>query len=158
MPTPQEIEDTETLYDRMVDVLDTVVGTFESYGIAIPSRQYITFGGTAHDCEQITASTIQMYLGPPGDQAAGPQPCNGPRSAVIQLQLVRCLPTYNARNSKGVDPVEQEAMTKKQAIDCWVMLQASTQFEHYQSVIADVSVTDPEGGYQAVVLNLVMAV
>lgn len=152
-----EVEDLDTLADSMEEVLAVTTNTLLSFGIEIPDRRFISFGKTVHDCEQLTVSFVQMYLGPPGDQAQGPAPCGGPRTAVFQIQLVRCTPVTNLRTKKVPDQDELTAFTRSQAKDAWALLESATQYDRYEGVIADVALTEVDGGYQAVVLNLVKA-
>ena len=67
---PSEAKNAKDLLDG---VLDTLVSVFSSYSVPLPSRQYWTVGEQAIDCEQLTVTLIQIYLGAPGDQASSPQ-------------------------------------------------------------------------------------
>ena len=63
------------LKDFLDAVLAKVVATYEEYNIDLPSRRFWLMGEPAIDCEQLSVSFIQMYLGLPGDQASQPQRC-----------------------------------------------------------------------------------
>ena len=56
------------LKDFLDAVLAKVVATYEEYHIDLPSRRFWTMGEPAIDCEQLSVSFIQMYLGLPGAQ------------------------------------------------------------------------------------------
>lgn len=145
-------------------IMNSVEETFAGYGIDLPELRYLTFGTPVHDCEQVTVSMIQAYLGPPGDQAAGPQPCSGPRSGIFQVEVVRCITDgveLNLRARKGstapdVDKISEYARLR--ARDTWALLEVPNHFNDYNGAIADVTVTEPQGKYQAVVLNLVVQI
>jgi hypothetical protein len=85
-------EDVTNIVDFMDNVLQRIVDTFESNNVPLPARQYWTVGQTAIDCEQLVVTLIQIYLGPPGDQASSPQRCNMPRTAVMTVTLAREIP------------------------------------------------------------------
>jgi hypothetical protein len=151
-----DLEFTRTLATHVQDVLDIVVQTFGQAGVTLPERQYITSGGTAHDCEQVTVSFQQMYLGPPGDQAAEPQRCDGPRSASVLVEVVRCIPSVNSRT--GVpDPQAQANFAVQQLVDAWMLLEAGTLMTVY-GILGDVTAGEPQGSYQAMSLTLTMMV
>lgn len=148
----------ESLGVLLENVLDGVASTFDLANVVLPEKQYIATGEVAHDCEQVTVSLIQMYLGAPGSQSEEPQRCNVPRSAVLQIQIARCLPPAAPR-STGPSVAAMTEMTKIQARDSWLLMDAAlSAVDDYAGVLADVSVTNPAGGFQAVVLNLTVAV
>ena len=80
------------LKDFLDAVLAKVVATYEEYNIDLPSRRFWTMGEPAIDCEQLSVSFIQMYLGLPGDQASQPQRCTQPRTAVLSIAVSRQIP------------------------------------------------------------------
>lgn len=144
-------------------ILQGIEEAFGYYDIELPSLRYKTLGGVVHDCEQVTVSLIQAYLGPPGDQASGPQPCFGPRTGVFQIELVRCFDdgsTTNVRSGKGTAPdaTTISSYADSRAEDIWAFLDVPQFVPDYNAAIADVSVTDPQGKFQAVVMNLVIQI
>ena len=149
-------EGIETLKDHLHTVLQGVVETFGQAEVELPERRYVTMGRASHDCEQVTVSFQQLYLGLPGDQATQPLPCDSPRSAAVLVEIVRCLPTANTRS--GIPAAAELSSTAdKQAIDAWLLLESGLSLENWSGVLADVAVTEPQGGYQAVVMTLTMA-
>ena len=148
------------VFDR---ILQSVEETFAGYGIELPTLRYKTLGAVVHDCEQVTVSLIQAYIGPPGDQAAGPQPCHGPRTGVFQVEIVRCVTDGSSQNLKqrsstAPDPEAANEYAASRALDLWALLDVPDFMPDYNGVIADVSVTDEEGKFQAAVLNLVVQI
>lgn len=159
MPYDPDPTGVENLGQLMTHVLSSIENVFEQADVPLPDRRYVTFGGTAHDCEQLTVSFIQMYLGPPGDVAAEPQRCNAPRSALLAIELVRCLPVGPRGSAPSAAQATEHAI--KQAVDAWLLVDGAAQqaFDPWGlGILADVTVTEPAGAYQAVVLNLTVAV
>ena len=81
--------DALSLKNMMDQVLEKVTSVFTSYGVPLPVRCYWTMGDPAIDCEQLVVSFVQVYLGMPGDQAATPQRCHMPRTAVLTISIAR---------------------------------------------------------------------
>jgi hypothetical protein len=144
-------------------VLERAVSVFQSYNVPLPTRQYWTVGEQAIDCEQLVLTFVQMYLGPPGDQASTPQRCHVVRTAVMTLSLSRSIPTVgqNGRPPSG-DTIESAAQIA--AVDAWVLMQSVNLFDMWEEggfgvgVIATVDVPPPEGGFQTINMQLTMAV
>jgi len=144
-------------------VLERAVSVFQSYNVPLPTRQYWTVGEQAIDCEQLVLTFIQMYLGPPGDQASTPQRCHVVRTAVMTLSLSRSIPTVgqNGRPPSG-DTIESAAQIA--AVDAWVLMQSVNLFDMWEEggfgvgVIATVDVPPPEGGFQTINMQLTMAI
>ena len=155
--------DPDNLVERIDWVMDRILQSieerFEFYGIELPELRYKHMGEITHDCEQVTVSLVQVYLGPPGDQAVGPQPCDGPRSGVFQIEVVRCYKDGSSKNLKAarstaVDPNVANEYSKERARDLWALLDSAKFLPEYNAVIADAALTDPEGQFQAAMLNL----
>jgi hypothetical protein len=149
----------------MHSILYAVEQTFDGHGIELPSLRYLTYNSTpAHDCEQVTVSFLQGYLGPPGDQSEGPQQCNGPRSGVFHVEVVRCVPQAvqgylgrgKASGSTAPDVGKMYEYSMNRGKDLWALLDSTGMLSDYNGAIADVSISDPQGEYQAAVLNLVV--
>lgn len=145
------------------NVLDTIVSIFNSYNVPLPSRQYWTVGQAAIDCEQLSVSLIQLYLGAPGDQASLPQKCNMPRSAVMTIVLAREIPVVGVN---GRPPTAEKISEGAEisAVDAWVLMQSINELDQWEpgtfgvGTIATVDIPAPEGGFQAVTMQLTMAV
>lgn len=156
------------LIDKTAWVMDSILNavelSFQDSGIELPELRYLTFAAPVHDCEQVTVTMIQSYLGGPGDQAAVPQPCSGVRSGVFQVELVRCVDdgtTQNLRqrgSSTAPDPEIISEYARSRTRDAWALLAVPSYLGPYNQAIADVSVTEMQGKYQGVVLNLVVQI
>lgn len=146
-----------SLATHMQSVLDGIAQTFGQAGVDLPERQYTTFGEAAHDCQQVTVGFEQMYLGPPGDQAQTPQKCTAPRTVVLLVEIVRCIPVLGTRGT----PLDLDLLSttaEQQAIDVWLLMESAAQHATYLGALADITVTPPSGGFQAVSMSLIMAV
>jgi hypothetical protein len=144
-------------------VLAKVVSVFQSYNVPLPTRQFWTLGQPAIDCEQLVVSFIQMYLGPPGDQASEPKRCNSPRSAVLNIMLCRPVPVVGQNGrAPSADKIEEGGVIS--AIDAWVLMEAMQLFDQWDDyglglgVIATVDAPVQQGGFQAINMQITMAV
>lgn len=154
----RDVPDHEVVGALMEQVLEHIVQYFEAAGLEVPGRRYLNVGQTAHDCEQLTVSFQQIYAGAPGDRAETPQKCNSPRSVVLTIQTVRRVALPAGRTTPP-EPQEITDRTKQKTTDAWVMLDAALSLvDDYIGAIADVTVTNPSGEYQATVLNLTVGV
>jgi hypothetical protein len=143
---------------RLAEKLLAKVGeVFARCGVPLPDRQYIALASPAQDCEQVTVSFQQAYIGPPGDEAALPQRCESPRSAVFQVVITRCVPVVDDR---GRAPTVAALTNAAQVLmqDAWLLLQSSNEMDDYLGIIATVEATDAEGGLQSVVMTLTLGV
>lgn len=153
-----------SLVTLMTRVLDSVVNIYASTGVALPDRRYWLLGTPVVDCEQVTVSFIQGYVGPPGDEASLPQHCDAPRTAVLQVQVHRCVPVANAKGRAPTPKAISDA-SEALAIDLFLLLESAASLESWDmgggpglGVIATVEATEPQGGFQGAVLNLTTAI
>jgi len=155
--------DALSLKNMMDGLLERVCSVFTSYGVPLPARCYWTMGQPAIDCEQLVISFVQMYIGTPGDQAATPQRCNTPRTAVVTITIAREVPTVgqNGRPPSG-EKIEQGSYIS--AVDAWVLMASLNQFDPWDEgipafgVIATVDAPSIEGGIQLVNMQLSLMV
>lgn len=142
----------------MQHILDKIVAVFDQAGVSLPERRFLHVGATAHDCEQVSVAFMQMYAGMPGGRIDEPQKCNSPRTTVLTIQVVRKVAMPEGR---ATPPTAENltAHTEAKTTDAWLLMDASmTAVDDYIGVIADVTVTPPQGEYQAVSLNLSVGV
>lgn len=159
-----EVDDSAlNIVDMLDGVLTRVVDTFNSYNVPLPARRYYTVGQQAIDCEQVTVTLIQIYLGPPGDQASTPQRCNQPRTAVMVVSISREIPVVG-QNGKPPTAQKLEEAAKVSAIDAYVLMQSLNELDMWEEggygvgVIATADIPPPEGGFQTVNMQLTMAI
>lgn len=155
--------DATNIVDMLDGVLERVVSTFESYNVPLPSRRYWTVGQQAIDCEQLTVTLLQIYLGAPGDQASSPQRCNQPRTAVMTVSISRAIPTVGQNGRPpSADRINEAA--KISAIDGYILMLSLNLLDMWEpggygvGVIATVDIPPPEGGFQTVNMQLTMAI
>ena len=156
-------EEAKNLALMLDDMLERVVNIYNSYSMPVPERRYWTLGSPAVDCEQLVISFIQMYIGSPGDEASQPRKCRDPRSATIQIQVSRKVPTVGV----GGRPPSAESIENSsilQAYDAWVLLDAAADLDSWDQggyglgIIATVDVSEPQGGFQTTSMTLTSAV
>ena len=155
--------DAKNLANLMQNVLNAVITTYTSYTMPLPGRRYYTLGYPAIDCEQVTVSMLQMYIGTPGDEATSPRRCNDPRSVTLLVQVSREVPSVgqNGRAPSG-DSIQDGAEIS--AYDAWILLDSARTLDQWDpanfglGVIATVEASSPEGGFQTVTMTITMAV
>lgn len=154
-----EVPNTEIIAAVMNEILDSIVGVFEFNDVLLPERRFITVGGTVHDCEQLTVSFDQLIAGPPGAQTEEVTRCNDPRTIALTIELVRCIPVARGRGS-AVSAADLSDAATRMTGDAWLLMEGAmaSGSADYLGALTDVSVTEPSGGFQATVLNMVVGV
>ena len=164
-PVEPEYDEADDLFRTAELVLEHINLAYQQYSQDVPGRQFITFGGrgdTVHDCEQLSVAIEQIYSGLPGNQANDIQNCDGPKSVVFVIEVVRCIPTPTGKNT--IRPPEGTKITEAgriQARDAMILLEGgmnAIEAQQYSGGLADVAAGQPQGGYQGVILNLIMPV
>jgi hypothetical protein len=153
--------DATVLRDLVKRILETVVSVFESYNVPIPTRRYYTIGAPVADCEQVVVSFVQVFLGKPGDPAAIPQPCNGPRSAVVTVSIMRnvSIPATGISN-----PATLEKEADFGLADAWILFESLNQFDRWGDaarglgVIATINAVQPTGGMHVTSMQLTVGI
>jgi hypothetical protein len=157
-------EDATNLRDMLEGVLERVESVFQSHNVNLPSRRYWALGDQpAIDCEQVVVTLLQLYLGPPGAQVNQPQRCNQPRTATLAVSISREVPVVG-QNGRAPSAEKLSLSASYAAIDAWVLMQSVNLFDMWDDtgyglgVIATLETSQPEGGFQTVVLQITMAV
>ena len=153
----------KNLANLMQAVLNQVITQYTSYNMPLPGRRYWTLGSPSVDCEQVTVSMLQMYLGSPGDEATAPRRCNDPRSVTLLVQVAREVPTVGTNGrAPAADSIQDGAEIS--AYDAWILLDSARTLDQWDpanfglGVIATVEASSPEGGFQTVTMTITMAV
>jgi hypothetical protein len=156
--------DAMNIADMMDGILERVINTYASYSMPLPSRRYWATGQSAIDCEQLTVTLVQGYLGPPGSQESMPQKCNMPRTVVVLITVARQIPTVGAGGRPPAATAIEDA-SRISAIDSWILLQSINELDMWDEslgfsigTIGTLELPPPEGGFQLVTLQLTMAV
>jgi hypothetical protein len=156
-------QDVFSVSNALQGVLDRVVSVYASYGVPLPDRQYWTMGTPSIDCAQVVVSFIQMYLGPPGDEATKPQRCNQPRTVVMNVTVSRAIPVVG-QSGRAPSSERIQAGSVISAVDSWILMQSINELDQWEDgayglgVIATLNAPDPQGGFQSVNLQITMAV
>lgn len=162
MPVDDDAKRLEVMLD---EILSRIEGAFEQAGVDLPSRRYWTFQQPAADCEQLVISFMQAYIGPVGDEANAPQRCNSPQTAQLDIQVLRCVPTIQARAKAPTAQKIQEAGVA-QARDTMILLDVAAHLDTWDmpyaspgmGVIATVDAGEPQGGFQGPTMHLTVAI
>lgn len=141
---------------------ETIRALFSSAGVTLPVRQYVTTGGdgtVAYDCEQLTVTVGQIYLGTPGEPSYQPTGCMLNMSGDFIIELVRCspIPKESKRNPDKINlptPAEMQQAALMFSIDAQLLLEAAYAVQSTQGVIASVEFAGANGAMQAVILRL----
>lgn len=158
----QVSDDAKSLLLLLDNILETTVDIFGSARMPIPAKQFWTVGEAVYDCEQVSVTLGQVYLGRPGDEATEPRQCTDPRSAVVDIAIVRCVPVGVNGKPPTAQKIQQGA--EMSAVDAYLLLDSLSQYDNWADqhrglgVIATVSVPPPSGGMQAVVMTLTVAI
>lgn len=166
---PKNIEDLEAvaegvfaLRDRLRHTLEQTVAVYEQLNVPLPKRQYYRINRSSTDCEEVTVSYIQSYLGSPGDQASAPVYCHSPRTAVVEVAVTRNFDIGDG--GKTISAQKLMASSDWPAVDAWILLNNIEQIASEPDdlgrpqVIATVTTDPPSGGLITTRLQLTYSV
>jgi hypothetical protein len=138
-------------------VLDTVVATFESVGIALPNRQEITVGDLVVDNEVLGVMFGGVHVGPPANEVSQPYRGNQPRTALFDIQLWRTVDTGEG-GARGYTPPKTSrviSQAKTAMLDAWYLLEAAYRCDQMNvGVVATTAPLPPQGGLQGIALSM----
>lgn len=160
-------ENALSLVNLLDEILLRVQTGFEEAGVELPPRRYWTTSTPPADCEQLVVFFNQAYIGPVGDEAAEPQRCNSPRTAQIDIQILRCVPgPTGGTRAKTPSAANIQEASRAQAIDAWVLLDIACTLDTWDGdlggrgmgVIATIDAGEAEGLFQGPTLHLTVAI
>lgn len=165
-PSTDLSENRHSVFRLMQGALNDVIDTFAANGVDLPERQYLTVGNSSeviHDCEQVTVTFEQAYTGLPGNPDGTTPVCSSPSSAVLAIEIVRCIETPKQARGGIPKPVEADAHTKDaliQVTDAYLLLEAgmSSIRKNFLGGVAEVSAGTANGAMQGMVMSLVLAI
>ena len=150
-------------------LLDRVVCLYDYYGVALPERRIWVAGEVPYDCNQLIVSLDSLAEGLVNTENQPQSPCNVPINATFNVTVVRCYPVPQ----KG-GPVSPEVLAEaadKIAIDAYLLMKLSGCLDMHGADTADnpsqlggmgteasISISNAEGGVQAVTLELTTVV
>lgn len=156
--------------DRTIDAANAILlcleDTFNANGIALPARKYITVGGAgtvAYDCEQLTISWEQTYSGRPGNPLQEITKCTGIRSGTFIVELVRPI-TISQKPDIPPEAHLIQADAERLMQDATLLYYAGLLAAETHNPIleggglATVVMGAPAGGYQSIVMNVIMPI
>ena len=162
MTIPGRDNDLDALPQLLRLVLEKAELVFAGAQVELPERRFATFGNTPPvDCEQLSVSLIQLYPGSPGSDPNEVARCDGPRTAVLIVQLVRCQPGPAARGGQPPTAAAITAAASLMARDSWILLdvaQAVDAAGWNTGVIASVDPLETQGGFGGAAMTLTLAV
>lgn len=165
MPTaiPPEFSGTDARVRSVVtfmdEILDAIVSFYEQEMIPLPAKKYWAISSVAADCEQLTVTLLQTYIGLPGQDGMIPTQCDGPRSAVVGIQILRKVPVVGPTGHNVPQGNAIQTMSVGPAIDSWALIDAFKQLDVYRSgVILAIDTVQPEGGLHGVIATLAIQV
>lgn len=157
-------EEALSIVTMMDKILARIEEGFAGHGVELPERRYWTLSTPAADCEQLVVSFNQAYIGPPGDEASEPQRCDAPRTAQIDIQVLRCIPVPTGSRGRAPDAATIQKASEKQAIDAWVLLDIACTLDTWDDpsgfvgpgygVIATVDAGEAQGAFQGPTMHL----
>ncbi len=146
-------------------ILVAVENTFNTNSVDLPGRRYTTAGGigtVAYDCEQLTVSWQETYLGSPGQPQFGIQNpnCNTLHTGVFIVELVRSIPiSFNAEIPPEPELIQKAA--DKLMKDA-TLLQEAGQIAAEDSLLSGALISvragDPAGAMQSIVMTVTMVI
>lgn len=138
------------LYDLATALLEHVTQTFATENIDLPTRQYVTTGDVAIDCEQLVVQVGPIRSGLP--EIPEERRLKYPRMMSVDLTvwLTRCVPTQDnqGRPPTAASLEESSVDLLRDRVVCWTAAMSSA----WRSACQDASgglgdAHGPEGGY-----------
>jgi hypothetical protein len=153
-------EDALSLGEAMDNILAGLESAYNSFNVPLPTRRYWLIGDPAYDCEQATVSLMQVYLGTPGDEAVTPQACNGPKTMVVNISIVRKLNLKKNGSAPTADAIQKDS--RWASVDMYVLMNSLSSLNGWgiggatPQMIATVTANTHEGEYESVQAQLTM--
>lgn len=146
---------------------DRVVAIYEQAGIDLPERRVWVIGEGVFDCEQLIVAFTGLSEGLINAENPQRSPCEVFVNATFKITVVRCVPTADARGNSPL-VADMDAATDLSVIDAYLLMKSSCRFDMYgadviglhpsalggMGVESSVEIEEPQGGFQAVTLNI----
>lgn len=115
--------DPERLVDLVSSVRSSIEAEFLDADITLPARSYFQHGTISVDCPATLAiGVLRIYQGQPTGETLDLARCVLPRTAEVDIQLWRCVPTPDGRYMPT--PAELETSAIELFTDGWVLSEA----------------------------------
>lgn len=105
---------------RLYDIADALLTVVVNAIPSPPSRQYVSNGEVALDCELVAVEMVRVYTGLPGAEVVNATPCRGnAASADYRIWVARCVPSEGTPSAQEIDNSARELLT-----DGWLLRRA----------------------------------
>lgn len=149
------------------ELLKRVICLYDYFGVELPNRRVWAVGEVPFDCDQLIVSLDSLAEGLVNTDNQPASPCEVPVNATFNITVVRCFPV----DSKGAatKPDVLAAVADKSAIDAYLLMKLSGCLDMYgadtgnarlggMGTEASISISNAQGGVQAVTLELTTVV
>lgn len=137
-------------------LMQTIVDTYASAGIELPTRHVITISTVAVEEPILAVMYGGATVGPPGNEMRGPSQDDAPRSLLFNVELWRSAPGLG---SSGMPPAEDAvtAAANMSMHDSWILLEAAYASDQVGvGIVARTAVLTQQGDMIGVSLMLEM--
>jgi hypothetical protein len=148
-------------------LLHRVEEVYREAGVDLPDRRIWAVGEVPFDCNQLIVSLDGLREGLINTENQVPSPCEVPVMAEFNITVVRCAPVPDSRGNPPT-PKQYADFAAITSTDAYLLMKASCSFDLFGALIpgypggmgveASVSISNAQGGVQAVTLNLVTLV
>lgn len=163
------------IYDTAAALLDAVVAYYAQIATEFPSdapaplpdRQYVHAGEVSFDCDELVVTGVGLFQGQPNLPVDfTPIRCEVPRTARLEVWLVRCVPAID--DDGAPEPAEETESAHDILTDLWMVPQAI--FIAYKNGTLDLpgrcellglgsaSIQGPQGAYTATAMEVQVTV
>ena len=147
-------------------LLERVECLYKEFGVSLPDRRIWTVGEVPYDCNQLIVSLDSLAEGLVNTENQPPNPCHVPVNATFNITVVRCYPVDPKGNATAPDVLAKAADLA--AKDAYLLLKLSGCLDMYgadtgvgsggMGTEASISISNAQGGVQAVTLELTTVV
>lgn len=156
--------DPTEVFQAANNILTAIENTFNSAGVDLPARRYITLGGqgtVAYDCAQLTVSWERNYYGLPGNQLPTLTNCYSMTTGVFIIELVRDIPVSQRAEippEVGLIQDSAEGLLQDAALLSYSGKIAVEGNEIFDKGLVSVTSGAPAGAVQAILMVIEMVV
>jgi hypothetical protein len=140
-------------------VLEGIIDFYRQESTPLPDKRYWAIGDVSADCEQLTVTLVQTYLGLPGTESFDPVTCNSPRTAVIGIQILRKVPVVGPTGKNVPTSTSIQELSVGPAIDAWMLMDALAAIDIFNSqVVLSINAVAPQGGLHGIIATYAMQI
>lgn len=144
------------LFDAATALLEVTRDFYVDNGYPFPPRHYVSCGLPAWDCEQATVYVERTFSGQVDQEDVAPISCLVVRSAVLVLEIARCVPMIDSEGDQPRIPTVQEETDAAELVLADPMLIVNAAVDGYRNgqlagcrglSVIDWEALGPEGGF-----------